>query len=306
MKKERTDLHQVELMFKEAGAGTRPPSLCTVTGITRLPSTPSQNTSKRRNEHSQLKSVNLGESLTFTCDQNTELNYQDCSRRECNDKTTNLNNGTTVDLYDGGQRMAEANDNNFASNLSEITCTELEKLRILQLLRDHDMKDALEKEKIVLEERRWRKKRRDVIDLSSTLPTRNRPLSRYDLYHHSNHKPNPVSRPLSKPVPQLNTIPHSQPTSCRLSRPQSEPTPHLPSSLHSSSLQSASLIHTLIPIPTPIPNPTPTLSPSPSPYKAVPVQSSCALDSLYWLLLLAPVANQSYLSTKITISRLVQ
>jgi hypothetical protein len=253
--REKPDLHQVELMFEEAVAGSRPPSVSTVTCITRPPSTPSQNTSKRRNEYSQPESVNLSKSVTFTCDQNTELDDQDCSSQECNDHSTHLNNATAVDLHDEGRRMAEANEHHLASNLRDITCTEVEKLRLLQLLRDYDMKDALEKEKIVLEERRWRKKLRNVTDMSSTLPIRNRPLSRFDLYHHSNHQPNPMSRPLSSPnpVPKFNTHSHSKPMTRPLSRPQSEPTPVLPSTIHSSSLQSASLIPTPVPIPVPIP-----------------------------------------------------
>ena len=246
-------MHQVELMFEEAVAGKRPPSVSTVTGITRPPSNPLQNTSKRRNEYSQLESANFSKSVTFTCDQNTELDSQDCSGQEYTDKSTHLNNGTPADLYDEGHRIAEADECLLASNLSGIRCTEVEKLRILQLLRDHDMKDALEKEKIILEERRWRKKQRNVTDMASTLPIRNRPLSRFDLYHHSNHKPNPMSRPLSNPNPQFNTHFHSQPMSRPLSRPQSEPAPNPPSTLHSSSLQSALLIPTSTLIPTPIP-----------------------------------------------------
>jgi hypothetical protein len=250
--KEKPDLHQVELMFQEAVAGSRPPSVSAVTCITRPPSTPPQNTPKRRNEYSQLESVNLSKSVTFTCDHNTVIGYQDCSRQECDDNSTHLNKGTSVDLYDGGLRMAEANECLLASNLCDITCTEVEKLRILQLLRDHDMKDALQKEKMVLEERRWRKKHRNVSDMSSTLPIRYRPLSRFDLYHHSDRQPNPMSRPLSNPVPQSDNHPHSKSMPRLLSRPQSEPAPDTPSTLHSS-LQSALLIPTSIPTPTPTP-----------------------------------------------------
>ena len=243
-KKEKPDLHQVVLIIEEAAVNTRPSSVSTATGATRPTSTPSQNFTKRRSEYTQRESVNLSKSVTFTCDHITVIDYQDCSSQECNDNSTHLNYGTTVDFKDCERRMAEANEYYLASNLSDITCTEVEKLRIRQLLRDHDMKDALEKERNVLEERRLRRKQRNVINMSSTLPIRNRPISRFDLYHHSNHQPNPTSRPISNPLPQFNTHPHSKPTPRPLSRPQSEPSPHLPSILHSSSLQSALLTPT--------------------------------------------------------------
>ena len=185
---EKPDLHPIVLMLKVTDSR---PSVVKIKASITLPSTVPKGTS---HGNSQTESVNFSKSVTFTDSHDTFI-------KNC--QTNNESEYNNDAGRDGkGREIMIENDNkcDSASNLNQITCTQVEKLRILQLLRDHDMKRALEKEKVILEERRIRKMKRNAFNMSCNVIKRKEPFPKSDLHAslHSNSLSNSKTRPQSR------------------------------------------------------------------------------------------------------------
>ena len=217
----KPDLHPIVLMLEVTHS--RPSVVNTEASIT-LPSTVPKGTShKKRNGNSQTESVNFSKLVTFTASHDTVINnYQTNIERE-------YNNNAGRNIISREMMIEDDNKYDLPSNLNQIICTEVEKLRILQLLRDHDMKGALEEEKVILEERRLRKTKRNAFNMSWNVIKRKQPLSKSALH----------------PSPHFN--PHSN---CK-SRPQSRL--HSEEDRHPSKTLCSSYLHSTLLIPKPLP-----------------------------------------------------
>jgi hypothetical protein len=151
---------------------------------------------------------------------NTELEKKDIKIDNCNsgntpftftsDNFSATNNNEADECTESGE---QENSKRTRANVDKISCTEIERLRILQLLREHDMKSRLKEEARVMEERRRNKKLLSQSQSHSTLhavpfyPKKRIPFSGF------NHAPPPIEKPL-KAIPKYPPAPGYSKTEC--------------------------------------------------------------------------------------------
>jgi hypothetical protein len=129
-----------------------------------------------------------------------------------NDESGNIPFAFTVDNfsatnnYEFEEYSEKENSKRTRANVDKISCTEIERLRIMQLLREHDLKSRLMEEGRVMEARRRNKKMLSQSQSNSTLhsvhfyPKKRIPFSGF------NHAPAPIEKPL-KAIPKYPPTP---------------------------------------------------------------------------------------------------
>ena len=147
---------------------------------------------------------------------NNEDNESESSRTKCNYEN-NENNGMNDSEKYGNEngenehKDTESHGKNYDKNdksnsqiseVNQISCTEIERLRISQLLREHEMNEKLKYEKKLMEERRIRKQLllRSEIGIIHHLPKRRIPLSGFVA------APPPVKK-ITKKIPKYAKTP---------------------------------------------------------------------------------------------------
>jgi hypothetical protein len=120
--------------------------------------------------------------------------------------TFTADNFSATSNYEFDEYSEKENSKRTRANVDKISCTEIERLRIMQLLREHDLKSRLLEEKGVMEERRMKKKMLSQSQSHSTLnsvhfyPKKRIPFSGF------NHAPAPIEKPL-KAIPKYPPTP---------------------------------------------------------------------------------------------------